>query len=31
MLTEEVPIDAEVIAAIEWLVYSIREWSTARA
>jgi len=31
MLIEEVPIDPEVMAAIEGLVYSVREWSTARA
>ena len=31
VLSEEVSIDPEVIAAIEGLVYSVREWSTARA
>jgi len=30
MLIEEVPIDPEVMAAIEGLVHSVREWSTAR-
>jgi len=30
MLIEEVPIDPEVVAAIEGLVYSVREWSSAR-
>jgi len=30
MLIEEVPIDPEVMAAIERLVYSVRGWSTAR-
>jgi len=31
VLTEGVPIDPEVMAAIEGLVYSVREWSTTRA
>jgi len=30
MLIEEVPIDPEVVAVIEGLVYSVCEWSTAR-
>jgi len=30
MLIEVGPIDAEVLAAIRGLVYSVREWSTAR-